>query len=594
MSALLLTGCPPYIESSLLNAISQTFSDHERILLCGLEPLQIFDLPDFCTWIEAPRNTCPDYRRWMEDICLSYNVAEIIPLIDSEVEFFWSQIDSDGFLNNVFVWVSPSSKIDLVVNKKSAYEHCPPHFCPINFSITKPDEIQPALSRFLPGADFVSRPISGVNGSGKGVRFVLKNGSLIKSFFCDVSPSSTINLDDYIRICSEAYAAGSLPPQLITEFLPGAEYSCYVVCDRGVLRDIAVHRKLKNQEGSTSSGEAVIVTHVAAVEICREIVSVFNLDLLNNIQVREDAYGKLKLVEINPRVAGSINLSEEFQYQLLLQTRAIASARLGERYPCVAWDHDSKPSRRVGSIIRQASPRFLSMADLDPRCLIRAKMEEGGGTAARVQYASFSALIEGIETVIFDMDNTLYDEFSFITVAAKRLLLEHTALGTSCVDHALVRLESYYRRFGNNLLFDNELAQYFTDNVKPAMLTMFLSLLREGDPLCLELPPVSHSFLTECKAQQLNMFCVTDGNPAQQRRKFDSLHLSRYFDERQTIYADIFGGKRDQRCARMLRGKFPTSLIDPQKVLVIGDGIADEQLAQSLECWFFKYSVNKP
>lgn len=593
MSTLMLTGCPPSIESSLLEAISAAFSDHARILLCGLEPLQIFDLPACCSWTEAPRNSSPLYGAWLEDVCRNNNVTEIIPLIDSEVEFFWTHINSDGFYKNAVVWVSPSSKIDLIVNKKSAYENCPSDFCPIYFSITKPEEIRPALECHLSGGDFVSRPISGVNGSGKGVRFVRKESSFIKSLFYEKLPSSTMNADEYIRLCTEASAIDSLPPQLITEFLPGTEYSCYVVCDRGKLKDIAVQRKLRNQEGSTSSGEAIIVKHAAAVDMCREIARAFDLDLLNNIQIRMDADGNLKLVEINPRLAGSINLAEEFQCGLLTQTRALLSDRLGERYPSIAWRRDSQRNCNLGSIIRQTVPKFLSVSDLDSRCLIRTQMRARDDVVVREQFANFTALIEGIETVIFDLDNTLYDEFSFIKIAAKELLEKNTDLKSPYIENALSKLEDYYNNVGNDLLFDKELAQHFSNDSRAAVLEDFLSILRDGGRVPIQLSRPQTDFLSVCKAHDLNLFCITDGNPAQQRRKVDSLELGQHFSVDHIIFSDLFGGKSSPNCAKTLKDRFAPSFNDPRKVLVIGDSAADECLARFLECWFVNYSVNK-
>lgn len=594
MSTLMLTGCPPSIESSLLEAISAAFSDHARILLCGLEPLQIFDLPACCSWTEAPRNSSPLYGAWLEDVCHNNNVTEIIPLIDSEVEFFWTHIDSHGFYKNAVVWVSPSSKIDLIVNKKSAYENCPSDFCPIYFSITKPEEIRPALERHLSGGDFVSRPISGVNGSGKGVRFVRKESSFIKSLFYEKLPSSTMNVDEYVRFCNEASAMDILPPQLITEFLPGTEYSCYVVCDRGKLRDIAIQRKLRNQEDSTSSGEAIIVKNAEAVKMCGEIARAFDLDLLNNIQIRTDSDGNLKLVEINPRLAGSINLAEKFKRGLLVQAREILSNRLGERYPSIAWNPDVQSDRDLGSIIRQTVPKFLSVSELDSRSLIRTQISASGNVVAKEQFSCFDALIEGIETVVFDLDNTLYDEFAFIKIAAKELLENNTDLESAEIENAICKLEDYYRDSGNDLLFDQELAQYFSMDSRAAALESFLSILRNGGRVPLQLSHPQINLLSVCKARDLNLFCITDGNPAQQQRKVESLELNQHFSSNQIIFSDHFGGKSDPNCAKTLRERFAAGFTDPAKVLVIGDSNSDELLARFLECWFVKYSVNKP
>ncbi|MDR9755319.1 MAG: ATP-grasp domain-containing protein [Thermacetogeniaceae bacterium] len=103
----------------------------------------------------------------------------------------------------------------------------------------------------------------------------------------------------------------------IMEYLPGVEYSVDVLCYEGK-PEIIIPRERK----MVVDGKAVVsrlLRHEGLITCVKELIQMFNLSYIVNIQFKEDRYGQPKLLEINARVpgtlaadlAGGINMFEE-------------------------------------------------------------------------------------------------------------------------------------------------------------------------------------------------------------------------------------------------------------------------------------------
>ena len=103
----------------------------------------------------------------------------------------------------------------------------------------------------------------------------------------------------------------------IMEYLPGVEYSVDVLCYEGK-PEIIIPRERK----MVVDGKAVVsrlLRHEGLITCVKELIQMFNLSYIVNIQFKEDRYGQPKLLEINARVpgtlaadlAGGINMVEE-------------------------------------------------------------------------------------------------------------------------------------------------------------------------------------------------------------------------------------------------------------------------------------------
>jgi len=90
---------------------------------------------------------------------------------------------------------------------------------------------------------------------------------------------------------------------LVLEFLSGVEYTIEVICDtKGNFLSCVPRVRLSTKGGVCTVGK-VVADH-RAIEIAKKVTKKLNFVGPINIQVKEAYDGKLKLLEINPRIAG--------------------------------------------------------------------------------------------------------------------------------------------------------------------------------------------------------------------------------------------------------------------------------------------------
>jgi carbamoyl-phosphate synthase large subunit len=117
---------------------------------------------------------------------------------------------------------------------------------------------------------------------------------------------------DNLRITYDDLVTGladfdELPPAHLAEYLPGAEYSVDVLCDRGRPLRAVVRERLSVLYGLAT--HAIVVADTAAETAAAKVVELLGLHHVVNVQLRCDAAGTPRLLEVNPRIPGTIGLT---------------------------------------------------------------------------------------------------------------------------------------------------------------------------------------------------------------------------------------------------------------------------------------------
>ena len=96
----------------------------------------------------------------------------------------------------------------------------------------------------------------------------------------------------------------TFPELLVTEYLPGEEYSVDCLANHGEVKLVVPRLRSKMINGISVEGEFVNDKNIIAY--CSEIIK--ELDLHGNIgiQVKRSSEGRSLIIEINPRVQGTI------------------------------------------------------------------------------------------------------------------------------------------------------------------------------------------------------------------------------------------------------------------------------------------------
>jgi len=139
-------------------------------------------------------------------------------------------------------------------------------------------------------------------GGGRGFR-VLRNKNTIDEIILRNKPgSSEIDYESAIRLFKKIKNF----QLLVMEYLPGKEYSCYVFAKNGTT--IYSITNLRERVEQSYSFEAIIIQNKKISQLCKKIIKIFNFSYNINIQFKISKSGNPKVIEINPRIGGTIVL----------------------------------------------------------------------------------------------------------------------------------------------------------------------------------------------------------------------------------------------------------------------------------------------
>lgn len=97
---------------------------------------------------------------------------------------------------------------------------------------------------------------------------------------------------------------GSFPQLLLSEYLPGEEYSIDCLANHGKCLLVVPRLRSKILNGISVGGE--FVNNKEIISYCKQIIETIGLHGNIGIQVKKAADGRFKILEINPRVQGTI------------------------------------------------------------------------------------------------------------------------------------------------------------------------------------------------------------------------------------------------------------------------------------------------
>ena len=113
--------------------------------------------------------------------------------------------------------------------------------------------------------------------------------------------SAVTTLEDVLVVLEEA---DSFPELVVMEYLPGTEYSVDVVSTGEAVPAVVPRSRERTRAGISFAG--TVEQNDELIAAAREITTTLGLEYNANLQFRYDADGVPKLIEINPRVSGTI------------------------------------------------------------------------------------------------------------------------------------------------------------------------------------------------------------------------------------------------------------------------------------------------
>ncbi|RMO92258.1 hypothetical protein ALQ33_03142 [Pseudomonas syringae pv. philadelphi] len=184
------------------------------------------------------------------------------------------------------------------------------------------EELQAAYATLSVSGEVCIKPVVGIYGQG-----FWRFKKDVNDFRCFAHPDER---ETTFKAYLDAYRqAEDLPAMLLMPYMPGSECSVDMVCEGGKAVAFVGRRK----EGLNQTFEC----DSEAVQLAVRAAEHFACDGLINVQTRDDADGKPRLLEINPRYSGGIGYTRHAGVNL---PGIFAARRLGLKEPETHWLED--------------------------------------------------------------------------------------------------------------------------------------------------------------------------------------------------------------------------------------------------------------
>ena len=251
-------------------------------------------------FVTIPSATDPQFLEAILKICKQQKPDILLPLVTKEL--IWlaenkKEIESTG----TKVLVSDAASLEIANNKSKLYE-----FLQWRGIAVPAFHIVETVDQFISAVASLGYPQKTVcfkpaiaNGS-RGFRIISPQIDEIDLLFNHKPNATYISYADAVRILSSA----AFPQLLVSEYLPGEEYSvdCLAHHGKAILVLPRIRKKIINGitiEGRFEQNESII-------SYCTQIIKEINLHGNIGIQVKKDTNGNYLILEINPRVQGTI------------------------------------------------------------------------------------------------------------------------------------------------------------------------------------------------------------------------------------------------------------------------------------------------
>lgn len=295
---ILMTGGGAPGAAGILKCLHKEPSFHITVADANANAVGKYLNQDFAT---IPLATDPKFADAVLSLCRQKNIHVLMPLVTKEL-IPLSQRQNEFELAGVKLLVSSATSLEIANNKSRLYEFLQWRGIAVPaFRIVETvEQFNTAIAELgYPGKPVCFKP-SVSNGS-RGFRIISDEINEADLLF-NYKPNSTyIKLADAQRILSSA----AFPELLVSEYLPGDEYSVDCLANHGEAILVAPRLRKRMINGISVEGEFVKEENIIAY--CSQIIKELQLHGNIGIQVKGAASGEFLILEINPRVQGTIS-----------------------------------------------------------------------------------------------------------------------------------------------------------------------------------------------------------------------------------------------------------------------------------------------
>jgi carbamoyl-phosphate synthase large subunit len=243
----------------------------------------------------------PAFTDTLLSLCRKKNIHIVLPLVTREL-IPLAQHAKEFELAGTKLPVSPAASLEIANNKSRLYEFLQWRGIAVpGFSVAETiEQFKTAVAGLgYPGTAVCFKP-SVSNGS-RGFRIISEQMNELDLLFNHKPASIYLRFEEAVRILS----SGPFPELLISEYLPGEEYSVDCLADHG--EPVLIVPRLRKRMINGISVEGEFVKEETIIGYCRQVIKELQLHGNIGIQVKRSAAGTFLMLEINPRMQGTIS-----------------------------------------------------------------------------------------------------------------------------------------------------------------------------------------------------------------------------------------------------------------------------------------------
>ena len=252
----------------------------------------------------VPKRDDPDFLERLLDIVAQEQCSVIYPLSTIDQEYFAAHDDFFG-KRGIRMVVSDFHSVSTANDKLKLYDLCKQTGIPVADYVPLPEVA--LLDRALHDLGYPQQPVIFKLSQGtaaRGLALIQEGVSLFASIHQPSGPLQMSPAELSQSLNRMQWAHG-----ILCEYLPGDEYSVDVLSWHGESLVSVVRQRYASVGGLALHAE--VVDDLEVRELAETVVRELNLSYTSNVQFRRKADGTPCLMEINPRIPGTIGLTIE-------------------------------------------------------------------------------------------------------------------------------------------------------------------------------------------------------------------------------------------------------------------------------------------
>jgi carbamoyl-phosphate synthase large subunit len=301
----LLSACGAQFAPGMVNCLKQNGERNIRVI--GVDMHYDATLEDLYDKIyEVPSATSSNYVDTILDICIKENVDVVLPFMSAELLPLLDRIE-DFNKYKIKVAVGDRKSIEITTNKYNFYKFLKDN----NLKVPKFHIIRNAseLKSACEAVGYPNQPVcvkaTGLSGS-RGIRLIDSSKSSFDILFGQKPNSFYTTFENLQSTLNER---PEMPEMMAMEYLPGEEGSVDLIADHGKIIYMAYRES--NVNLASIPQEATLSHNEEAYQIATDVVKALGLHGSADLDFKYDKDGHPCLMEINPRIAATMQIFKE-------------------------------------------------------------------------------------------------------------------------------------------------------------------------------------------------------------------------------------------------------------------------------------------